>query len=117
MPTAGTPPRVSPNNVRNSGKLCQVGAAADSKTISEEDDNDAVMMALRPQASDIGPASSMLTANTALLSVRDSALSAALTSNCRLNSSINGCTQYSKPKVATPAANIPKLVRRKAGVP
>jgi hypothetical protein len=35
----------------------------------------------------------------------------------RLNSGINGCTQYSKPNVATPAANIPRFVRRKAGVP
>jgi hypothetical protein len=108
---------VSPNSARNSRKLCHVGAAADSKTISVEDSNDKVMMAFRPQASDIGPANSMVTANTALVSDRDSALSAALTSNCRLNSGINGCTQYSKPKVATPAANIPRFVRRKAGVP
>lgn len=75
------------------------------------------MMAFRPHASDIGPANNMVTANTAVVSDRDSALSAAFTSNCRLNSGIKGCTQYSNPKVATPAANIPMLAWRNSGVP
>ena len=117
MPTEGSPPRVSPNKARSSKNVCQLGHAAVAKAIIVEDSNDKVITFLRPWASETGPANNMLSANAALGSDKDRALSAALTWNCRLNSGINGCTQYSNPKVATPAANMAKLVRRKAGVP
>ena len=58
-----------------------------------EDSRDAVMMPLRLHASDIGPANSMVTASTALVSDKDSALIAAGTPNCLLNCGIRGCTQ------------------------
>ncbi len=79
MPTAGNPPNVSPSRARTIKRLCQLGAAAASNMSPAEANKDRVMIRLRPQASETGPANSIVTATTTLVSDNDSALSAALT--------------------------------------
>ena len=109
------PLNVSPSNVRSTNRPRQVGAIAASSINAADASSDSDMIALRPHASDTAPANSTATAITPLGSESESALPAALTPYSRLNSGINGCTQYSNPNVATPAAEHGQIRPPKGG--
>ena len=112
MATAGTPPSRKPSSARAASKVSQLGARLAARLHSAASSIETNIRPRRPSPSDSAPASTMATARQPVVSDSDSALAAGVTPKCATNAGSSGCTQYSSEKVAKPARNSARLMRR-----
>ncbi|CAM5740559.1 hypothetical protein SHIRM173S_01126 [Streptomyces hirsutus] len=114
---AGTPARAAPWSARSATRAPSDGAKGTSSPTVTATAREAVITVRRPYRSDSALIGSTNTARPPVAAATVQLASPALTPRSPEISGSRACVEYSSAKVATPARNRAKLIRRKPGPP
>ncbi|MNI44267.1 hypothetical protein D3C73_986370 [compost metagenome] len=109
---AGSPASAMPCNTLSSRSTGKYGLNAEKTAIIEAATSEAVIMALRPTASETEPINSIVSAIEMVVTDRVKLAFVGVMPKSPVISGISGCRVYSSAKVTKPAANKARLTLR-----